>query len=228
MTYAYLRQLSGANNIANQQNAILAFAFGKGINIDKEVIEYSTTTRAIEDRDEFQSFVHGLNKGDIIIANEIWMLSEKVDEIVKIIHCILSQGIGLYITSSSTIITEKSTIGEIFPLLNSLREEQKIRENKIGRPKGSRSKSKFDLYQQEIIAYLKDGMNVSAIARKLEVSRSSLKDYIVSRGIKEMLNSSFVGVEPSTVNDEMDNKLLICPFSQKKINLNSEGEQDAR
>jgi len=228
MTYAYLRQLSGANNIANQQSAILAFAFGRGINIDKEVIEYSTPTRAIEDRDEFQNFVHGLNRGDVIIANEIWMLSEKVDEIIKIIHCILSEGIGLYIASSSTIITANSTIGEIFPLLNSLREEQKIRENKIGRPKGSRSKSKFDLYQQEIIEYLKDGMNVSAISRKLEVSRSSLKDYIVSRGIKEMLNSSFIGVEPSTVNNKMDNKLLICPFSQKKANSNLKGDNNAR
>ena len=84
MTYAYLRQLSGANNIANQQSAILSFTFARGINIDKEVIEYSTPTRAIEDREEFQKFVHSLNSGDIIIANEIWMLSEKVDEIVKI------------------------------------------------------------------------------------------------------------------------------------------------
>jgi DNA invertase Pin-like site-specific DNA recombinase len=226
MTYAYLRQLSGANNIANQQSAILSFTFARGINIDKEVIEYSTPTRAIEDREEFQKFVHSLNRGDIIIANEIWMLSEKVDEIVKIIHCILSEGIGLYIASPSTIITANSTIGEIFPLLNSLREEQKIRENKIGRPKGSRSKSKFDLYQQEIIKYLKDGMNVSAIARKLDVSRSSLKDYIVSRGIKEMLNSSFVEVSTSTLNNRMENKILICPFSRK--NSNSEGEENAR
>jgi len=228
MTYAYLRQLSGANNIANQQSAILAFAFGRGINIDKEVIEYSTTTRAIEEREEFQSFVHGLDRGDIIIANEIWMLSEKVDEIIKIIHCILSEGIGLYIASTETTITANSTIGEIFPLLNSLREEQKIKENKIGRPKGSRSKSKFDLYKQEIIEYLKDGMNVSAIARELKVSRSSLKDYIVSRGIKEMLNSSFVGVEPSTLTNKMDNRLLICPFSQKKIDPNLKGDKNAR
>ena len=138
----------------------------------------------------------------------------------------MSGGIGLYIASPSTIITANSTIGEIFPLLNSLREEQKIRENKIGRPKGSRSKSKFDLYQQEIIKYLKDGMNVSAIARKLDVSRSSLKDYIVSRGIKEMLNSSFVEVSTSTLNNRMENKILICPFSRK--NSNSEGEENAR
>jgi len=69
-------------------------------------------------------------------------------------------------------------------------------------------------------------MNVSAIARKLDVSRSSLKDYIVSRGIKEMLNSSFVEVSTSTLNNKMENKILICPFSRK--NSNSEGEENAR
>ena len=215
MTYAYLRQLSDNKNIINQQNNILSFSLVRGLNVDKEVIEYSNTSREIEDREDFQKFIHSLSSGDNIIADEIWMLSERVDEIIKIIHCILSEGINLYISSSNTIIKTNSTIGEIFPLLNSIREKQKIKENRIGRPKGSRSKSKFDLYQKEIIEYLREGMNVSAISRRLEVSRSSLKDYIVSRGIKEMISSSFIEISPLIHEKNMDNKILICPFSDK-------------
>jgi len=214
MVYAYLRQLLGQKNITDQQSTILSFSLIEGLQIDKEVIEYSNQNRSIEERDQFEKFIHGLKEGDAIIVDELWMLSEKVDEIIKIIHCMLGKGILLYSASSQTTITTKSSIGEIFPLINSVREEQKNRQNQIGRPKGSRSKSKFDPYQSEIITYLREGMSVSAIARKILVSRSSLKDYIHSRGIKGMIDQSWVEIPSSMGEAKMDNKLLICPFEK--------------
>ncbi len=216
MTYVYLRQLLGKRNIAAQQSSILSFSLTQGLNIDKEVIEYSNQNRSIEERDQFENFVHGLKDGDVIVVDELCMLSQKVDEVIKIIHCMLGRGVLLYSASSKSVITIDSTIGEIFPLLNSLREKQKNRQNQIGRPVGSRSKSKFDKYQSRIITYLKDGMSVSAIARELLVSRSSLKDYIHSRGIKEMIDGAWVEILPSIKESEVDNKLLICPFGQER------------
>jgi DNA invertase Pin-like site-specific DNA recombinase len=226
MTYAYLRQLRGKRNIAQQQSMILSFSLGQGLNIEKEVFEYSNKNRSIEEREEFEKFIHGLKKGDAIVVDEIWMLSEKVDEIIKVINCMLSREITLYIASSQTVINTQSLVGEIFPLLNSLREEQRSRQNQIGRPKGSRSSSKFDKYQTQIIAFLKEGMNVSAIARELGVSRSSLKDFIESRGIKEMIEGSWVEISPSGLNSKMEDKLLICPFEQEKNK--EKGEKNGR
>jgi DNA invertase Pin-like site-specific DNA recombinase len=216
MIYAYLRQLSGKRNIAEQQSVILSFSLSRGLNIDKEVIEYSTKNRPIEEREQFEKFLHGLKEGDAIVVDEIWMLSGKVDEIIKIINCMLSRGITLYSASSKTVINLESSISEIFPLLNTLREEQRSRQNQIGRPKGSRSSSKFDKYQAQVIAFLKEGMNVSAIARELGVSRSSLKDYIESRGIRELIEGSWVEISQSEQTSEMDDKILICPFEQEK------------
>jgi DNA invertase Pin-like site-specific DNA recombinase len=226
MTYAYLRQLRGKRNIAQQQSMILSFSLGQGLNIEKEVFEYSNKNRSIEEREEFEKFIHGLKKGDAIVVDEIWMLSEKVDEIIKVINCMLSREITLYIASSQTVINTQSLVGEIFPLLNSLREEQRSRQNQIGRPKGSRSSSKFDKYQTQIIAFLNEGMNVSAIARELGVSRSSLKDFIESRGIKEMIEGSWVEISPSGLNSKMEDKLLICPFEQEKNK--EKGEKNGR
>ena len=226
MTYAYLRQLRGKRNIAQQQSMILSFSLGHGLNIEKEVFEYSNKNRSIEEREEFEKFIHGLKKGDAIVVDEIWMLSEKVDEIIKVINCMSSREITLYIASSQTVINTQSLVGEIFPLLNSLREEQRNRQNQIGRPKGSRSSSKFDKYQTQIIALLKEGMNVSAIARELGVSRSSLKDFIESRGIKEMIEGSWVEISPSGLNSKMEDKLLICPFEQEKNK--EKGEKNGR
>ncbi|RLA74636.1 MAG: hypothetical protein DRG30_05155 [Epsilonproteobacteria bacterium] len=216
MTYAYLRQLLGKRNIAQQQSMILSFSLSQGLSIDKEVFEYSNKNRSIEEREQFEKFIHELKKGDAIIVDEIWMLSEKIDEIVKVINCILSRGITLYSASSQTTINTKSPIGDIFPLLNTLREEERSKQNQIGRPKGSRSSSKFDKYQARIISALKESMNVSAIARELGVSRSSLKDYIESRGIKEMIEGSWVEISASKYDGELEDKLLICPFGQKK------------
>jgi hypothetical protein len=55
-----------------------------------------------------------------------------------------------------------------------------------GRPKGRMSKSKFDINRKEIVEYLIQKESVSAISKTLGVSRTSLKDYINSRGLKDL------------------------------------------
>ena len=72
------------------------------------------------------------------------------------------------------------------------------------------------MYQPQIISLLKEGLNVSAIARELEVSRSSLKDYIESRGIRELVEGSWMEINQPQKISGVDNTLLICPFEQEK------------
>jgi len=225
MVYSYLRQLPTKRSITQQQSIILSYSLNQGLNIDKEVLEYSNRNYSIDEREQFEHFIQGLKKGDIIITDEIWMLSEKMDEIVKVINCMLSRGITLHIASSNSIIDTDSLASEIFPLLNTIREEQQNRQNQVGRPKGSRSKSKFDKYQTKIISLLRDGMSVSAISRELAVSRSSLKDYIESRGIKDMIEGSWIEISSMEQDDLTDDKILICPFEQGK--KQNKGEIDA-
>jgi DNA-binding CsgD family transcriptional regulator len=114
------------------------------------------------------------------------------------------------------LMNKETEMVEIFPLLDTLREEKKEKNNQIGRPKGSKSSSKFDIYQREIISFLRDGMNVSAIARELSVSRSSLKDYIESRGIRELVEGAWMELNPSEGARDMDNIVLICPFEKER------------
>jgi DNA invertase Pin-like site-specific DNA recombinase len=175
MIYAYLRQRFGQRTIAEQQSVILSFSLGQGLSVDKEVIEYSTKKRPIEEREQFEQFLHGLEEGDAIIVDEIWMFSEQLDELVKVINCLLSRGITLYCASLATTVAPQSPICEIFPMLNTLREEQRSRQKQLGRPKGSRSSSKFDKYQSRIIQMLRESQSVSAIARELDVSRNPIR-----------------------------------------------------
>ena len=216
MNYAYLRQMPDNTNMSGQQRNILSFSLAQNLQIDKEVIEYSSKNHPIEEREKFEEFMHSLEEGSNLIVDTLSILSDRAEELIKIINCMLSRRINLYIASSKTRLNKETTVVEIFPLLNDLREAQKAKSNQIGRPKGSRSSSKFDIYQPQIISLLKEGTNVSAIARELGVSRSSLKDYIESRGIRELVEGSWMEVNPSQNMTGVDNTVLVCPFEQQK------------
>jgi DNA invertase Pin-like site-specific DNA recombinase len=216
MNYAYLRQMPDNNNMSEQQRNILSFSLAQNLEIDKEVIEYSSKNHLIEDREKFEEFMHSLEEGSSLIVDTLSVLSNRAEELIKIINCMLSRRIDPYIASSQRRINKETTLVEIFPLLNDLREAQKAKSNQIGRPKGSRSSSKFDTYQPQIISFLKEGMNVSAIARELSVSRSSLKDYIESRGIRELVEGSWMEINQPQKNAGVDNTILVCPFEVEK------------
>ena len=217
MNYAYLRQMPDSRNMSEQQHSILSYALAKGLEIDKEVVEYSSKNNLIEDRDKFETFLQSMEEGSTVLVDTLSSLSNRAEEMIKVINCMLRRRIELHIASTHTVMNNKTSVVEIFPLLNDLREEQRAKSNQIGRPKGSRSSSKFDSYQPQIIRFLKEGMNVSAIARELGVSRSSLKDYIESRGLKELIGGSWMEVIPQNKLSGEDNTLLVCPFEQDKL-----------
>ncbi len=216
MIYAYLRQMPGNANLSDQQRNILSFSLTQGIEIEKEVIEYSTKNHPIEERKQFEEFLHTMADGDTLVVDTLAVLSDRAGEMIKVFNCMLSHDIDLYVASLQLHVDKLTPIVKVFPLLNDLREAQKARSNQIGRPKGSRSSSKFDVYQAQIISLLREGMNVSAIARELGVSRSSLKDYIESRGIRELVDGSWMEINTLKEVAGEDNTLLICPFEQEK------------
>jgi len=216
MTYAYLRQMSDHANLPDQQRNILSFSLTQNLEIDKEVIEYSTKNHPIEERKQFEAFLHSMCDGDSLVVDSLSVLSDRAEEMIKVFNCLLSHNIALYVAGSQLHVTKETPIVKVFPLLNDLREAQKARSNQIGRPKGSRSSSKFDVFQARIISLLKEGMNVSAIARELGVSRSSLKDYIESRGIRELVEGSWMEISSMKQVPGVDNTVLICPFEQER------------
>jgi len=217
MNYAYLRQMPDSLSMSEQQRRILSYALSKGLEIDKEVVEYSNKNNLIEDRDKFETFLQSMEEGSSVLVDSLSSLSNRAEEMIKVINCMLRRKIVLHIASAQTVMNRETSVAEIFPLLNDLREEQKAKSTQIGRPKGSRSSSKFDSYQPQVIRFLKEGMNVSAIARELGVSRSSLKDYIESRGLRELIEGSWMEIIPQKELTGEEDTLLVCPFEEEKL-----------
>jgi DNA invertase Pin-like site-specific DNA recombinase len=216
MVYAYMRQVPGFPHLSEQQSDILSFALRQDLDIDKEVVEYATKNLLLDERKDFEAFLQTMQEGYTVIVSSLFVLSDKIEELIKVINCMLSHSVNLWIVDSNMLMNKETGMVEIFPLLDTLREEKKEKNNQIGRPKGSKSSSKFDIYQREIISFLRDGMNVSAIARELGVSRSSLKDYIESRGIRELVEGAWMELNPSEGARDMDNIVLICPFEKER------------
>jgi len=213
MVYAYMRQIPTLENLVTQKNEILAFSHQKNIDVTQEVVEYATKDLLIDERKEFENFLKSLGEGKYtVIVSSLAVLSTRVDELVKVINCMLSHEVDLWVCSANLLINRESNMTEVFPLLEEQRKTPS-ESTQIGRPKGSKSSSKFDIYHGEIMTMLAQKQSVSAIARNLEVSRSSLKDYIESRRLKSLVASIGNAVE-SLEDKEVDNIVLICPFER--------------
>jgi len=213
-SYSFRRQAPGFPSLVTQQHDILAFAKQKELTIDKEVVEYATKNLRIEEREEFETFLRSMEDGNTVIVASLGILSDRADELIKVINCILMHNVNLWIVSDNMLLNKDTSMIEIFPLLNALRDEGGEKSTQIGRPKGSKSSSKFDVYHSQIITLMSEGLSVSAVARDLDVSRSSLKDYIESRGIKELVKGTWGQMQGDMQNKEMDNIILVCPFEE--------------
>jgi len=194
VTYTLIRQLSGDESLLRQRASIVSYAERNGLTLESEMIEFERAGRPLRERRAFQDFLHSLREGDRIIIDRIEVLGETMEEAIVVINCMLSHGITLHIASYELQVKKETGLAKILPLIVRLGETRQIKERdaRVGRPKGRRSASKFDVYLPRIMEGLKSDMSVSAIARELGVSRSSLKDYIESRHLKEILDDSWL------------------------------------
>ena len=194
MTYTLIRQLAGDESLLQQRASIVGYAERNRLTLESEMIEFERAGRPLKERKTFQDFLHSLEEGDTVVIDTIEVLGETMEEAIVVINCMLSRGVTLHLASQGLQVEKETGLAKILPLIVRLGEIPRApeRDSRVGRPKGRRSASKFDVYLPRIMAGLKADKSVSAIARELGVSRSSLKDYIESRHLKEILDDSWL------------------------------------
>lgn len=194
MTYALIRQLSGDESLLQQRASVVSYAERNRLTLESETIEFERAGRPLKERRSFQDFLHSLQEGDQVVLDRVEVLGRDMEEVIVVINCMLSRGVTLHIAQNALAVEKETGLARILPLIVRLGENppERERDTRVGRPKGRRSASKFDVYLPQIMAGLKADKSVSAIARELGVSRSSLKDYIESRHLKEILDDSWL------------------------------------
>ncbi len=215
MATILLKNLTDKINILEQQNFLLSYAKKHRIPIQTTELETSNYKNTLEDRMELKGFLRSLNPKSTLLIYDFWVLSSRIDELVKLLECLLQRDICLHICSKKVIIDSNSSALYVLKLLSKERElrQEKKQQATQGRPKGRMSQSKFDKYRSEIISYLEEGHSVSKIAVMLDVRRTSLKDYINSRNLKVLAKTKqeLLGATPR--------KIVLRKMENKKCDL---------
>ena len=214
MVIVFLRGRVQDFSILDQQSYILDYAKNMGLSIDSSELDNSSYNLPLENREIFLSFLKTLKEGDIVLTYNIYSLSKKIGEIVKIFDCIFKHKIILHLVYDNIIIDKDTPASFVVDLLSKAREKNMKKQISVGRPKGSFSKSKFDSYRSQIVSMLSQGYSVNSIANKLSISRSSLKDYINSRALKDVAKLENLPIKNSNkLNKKSYQKDKKCPLT---------------
>ncbi|WP_345988870.1 hypothetical protein WCX18_01210 [Sulfurimonas sp. HSL1-2] len=195
MIFSYIRADSHFHGVYEQLKVISAYAKKHDLVIEDEMVDQLSQNSRLSERDDAVRFMRQPeHMGGTLLIYDLWVLSSNIEDVVQMLSCLLKNGIETHLIKPSIVLNAQSDIIVAMGLVDQLRQTiQSVEKKMIGRPRGSRSSSKFDPYLEVIIGSLREGQSVSEIARVLDVSRSSLKDYIESRELKEVaMGSSYL------------------------------------
>ncbi|MDR0407778.1 MAG: recombinase family protein [Campylobacteraceae bacterium] len=183
-----LRNRVCKENILIQQKQILKYAIANGFSIQATEIDDCSSEEVLEERKWFKGFLRSLKPNDTILIYDLWSLTREVGELVKIFECLLRRNISLHVCDKRMVISNQTPLFVVLNMLAKQRESNLNPQKQFckGRPKGRMSRSKFDDNRVQIVEMLEKDMAVNKIAKVLNLNRSSLKDYINSRALKEL------------------------------------------
>jgi len=215
MAISYIRPDKYFDGAFEQLKSINAYAQASGITISDEFIDHTSQNNTLDAREDVVKFFRSHQGRDLLIS-DIWVLSSNIQDLLQMVACLLKNKMRIHVINAGVVIDNKSDVMLVLGIIDQLRQIMENREKKvIGRPKGSRSSSKFDPYLDQIITYLREDMKVSAMAREMGVSRSSLKDYIESRELKEVAKG-LVTLDVPLDGEKKVIGTIACPHSKNK------------
>ena len=186
MAIAYIRPDKHFGTAYDQLKLITSYAMVSGLKIVEKFIDHSQKRGRIPEEFEATKYFRAHKRATLLVA-DVWVFGSSVEEIAQAFNCLFKNDITVHFVAKSVVMSKRSSAVFVLGLLDDARQMlQKSSQKGVGRPRGSKSSSKFDVYLEEIMNYLQEGKSVSEIARILGVSRSSLKDYIESRELKKL------------------------------------------
>ncbi|MDD4856247.1 MAG: recombinase family protein [Sulfuricurvum sp.] len=187
MIVSYIRPDKDFENVYEQLKLINAYSDQMKLPIDREMIDQLSQNKRLSERNNVVELFRPL-RADTLLIYDTWVLSTNIEDIIQMTSCLLKNGNTIHCVKQGITINAQSDIMVVLGLVDQLRQMVQNDDKKgIGRPRGSKSVSKFDLKLEQIVSLLKQNNSVSEIARQMKVSRSSLKDYVESRELKALV-----------------------------------------
>ena len=186
--FAYLRVSTDQQDANNQKFGILDYCNKNNLSKVKFIEDTASGKIAWQDRMIGQIMEKATN-GDLIIVSEISRLGRSTLQVLEILETAVKKEISVHIAKNHIVIdgSMQSTItATILGLAAQIEREfissrtkealakRKADGFKLGRPLGQSQLLKLDAFHDEIMNYLKKGINKRAISKLIECSPSTL------------------------------------------------------
>lgn len=196
-TIAYLRISTGSQDLANQKLAVLDYARQKRFAID-HFIETQVSSRKGRDQRRVEELLGSLAAGDRLVVSELSRLGRSLSQVIQIVDELVKRKVrftaikenirfeGKQDLQTKVMIALFGLFAEVERDLISERTKEglaaaRARGRLLGRPKGSRGKSKLDGKEGEIRMLLEKKVSKASIAKIMDVSSTNLRHFIRTR-----------------------------------------------
>ena len=199
-TVAYLRVSTEGQNLAAQKLAILDYARKHRFPVDTFVEAKLSSRRSLQKQQLFDT-IEALQKGDRLIISELSRLGRSLGQIIHLVDALITRKVhfvaiketirfeGKQDMQSKVMLTLFGLFAEIERDLISERTKEglavaKAKGKLLGRPKGSRGKSKLDGKEDEIQMLLGKAVSKASIAKIVDVAPNTLHHFIKTRELE--------------------------------------------
>ena len=203
---AYLRASTGKQDLNNQKLEILEFCRKQDLKID-EFMKITISSRKPSKQRRIDEMLDKLSESDTLVVTELSRLGRSTAEVIALMNALVGRNIRVIILkqnlniskhdmNSKIIITLFSLFAELERDLVSVRTKEALAAKKkqgikLGKPKGTLQKSKFDKDLAKIKELLGYRLSVRKIANVLGYnSHIALNTYINKRNIRETIQAS--------------------------------------
>lgn len=198
VNYIYLRVSTGVQDADSQMLGITSYCEKQGIkqmNVTKDTV---TGAKSWRER-KLSQIMEQVQPGDKIIVSELSRIGRSTADVLDFLAEAVRKK-AVVIAVKNNITFDESMSSKIFATVLALAAEierdfirSRTKEGmanavakgiKVGRPLGSKSKSKLDNVSDQIMALLAADVSKSAIARLHKVSRNTLERFLNKMGVK--------------------------------------------
>ena len=193
MNYGYIRVSTDRQTVENQRYEINNFCRREGLVVDGWIEETISGTKSYDKR-ALGRLLERAGKGDLIVCTELSRLGRSLFMVMEILNTCMNKECRVWTIKdgyrlgddiqSKVLAFAFGLSAEIERNLISQRTQEALARKRaegvvLGRPEGSRnSRYKLDGKDSEIRRLLSRNWSVSAIARKLGVSKNTLKSWL--------------------------------------------------
>ena len=196
MIYGYIRVSTDKQTTENQRFELLKYADEKKLHIDRWIEETVSATRQLSHR-KLGSLLNNMQEGDILLVTELSRLGRSLWEVMSILHTLMEKEVKVFTTkeryelgnniNSKVLAFAFSLSAEIERSMIASRTKEALARKKsegarLGRPRGKLSSvTKLSGKDDLIREYLQRNIPQTVMARLLNVSRLTLRNYIITR-----------------------------------------------